>query len=274
MSFRSTLLTLLLVLSAAFSARAGLPTNTPTPGATFGGEYKSNLLYTPPDPSSTGGLHFVSSLPLDFAAAIPEGNQEHVYKGTISKDKTQVSFSNLPVARYDLLLMTADHFFEGISLNRDEDSLTPTDLASIEEIFSRSVPFMNIKRTEIVKGTPGDNGQATALVQWMRAGGNLLNQNGDLMVGHQIRSIRLAFLADVGAGWQVTATREILRTDVFPNMPPGFLAFTYVDALNSIRVVDSVKDIGTLDLSTGTAISQPSAAPVTEPTPVPTPPPQ
>jgi hypothetical protein len=252
-------------------SRAGLPVGAPAASPAFGGEYKSVALYTPPDPSATGGLHFVSPLPLEFAAAIPESNQAHVYKGNLGTDKKDVSFSGLPVARYDLLLMTQDHFYEGISLNRDDTSLSPDDLAAIEEIFSRSVPFMNIKRTEVVKGTPGDNGAATALVQWMRAGGNLLNQNADLMVGHQIRSIRLAFLADVGAGWQVTATREILRTDVFPNMTQGFLPFTYADNLNGIRVVDSVKDIGNVDLSGGTAISQPSAAPVTTPTPVPTP---
>jgi hypothetical protein len=75
------------------------------------------------------------------------------------------------------------------------------------------------------------------------------------MIGHQIRSLRLAFLADVGPGWQVTATREILRTDVFPNMPKGLLPVTYVDALNGIRVTDSVKDIGPVDLSAGAPVS-------------------
>jgi hypothetical protein len=78
------------------------------------------------------------------------------------------------------------------------------------------------------------------------------------MVGHQIRSLRLAFLADVGPGWQVTATRELIRTDVFPDMPKGFLAVTYVDDLNGVRVTDSVKDIGAVNLAAGAAISAPS----------------
>jgi hypothetical protein len=232
-----------------------------TPAPSVGGEYKSLLLYTPPDPSATGGLHLVSPVPLEFAFAIPESNQEHVYKAKLGPDQKQVSFANIPVSLYDLVLVTTDHFYEGISLNRDENSLAPEDLASIEEIFSRSVPFMNIKRTEIVKGTPGDNGRATALVQWMRIGGNLLNQNDDLMVGHSIRSLRLAFLADVGPGWQVTGTREIIRTDVFPNMTKGFLGVTYVDDLNGIRVTDSVKDIGAVNLSGGTAVSDSSPDP-------------
>ena len=76
----------------------------------------------------------------------------------------------------------------------------------------------------------------------MRFGGRLLNQNGDEMTGHQIRSLRLGKLSDVGPGWQVTATRELIRTDVFPEMPKGFLPVTYADSLTGIRVTDSVKD--------------------------------
>lgn len=222
-----------------------------TPQPSVGGEYKANLLYTPPDPSATGGMHLKSSLPLVFACAVPESNQEHVYKGTLSADGKDVTFSGLPVARYDVMLVTADHYYEGFSLNRDEDSLASSDKDSIEEIFSRSVPFFDQKETEIVKGTPGDNGRAAALVQWMRVGGNLLNQNGNLMAGHQIRTVRLAFLADVGPGWEVTATRELMRTDVFPDMRHGFLPVSQVDSLNGIRVVDSVKDVGLVDLSAG-----------------------
>jgi hypothetical protein len=259
---------LLLLFFAALPARAGQVVHKiGTPAPSVGGEYKSLLLYTPPDPSATGGLRLTSPVPLEFAFAIPESNQEHVYKATLGPDQKQVSFANLPISMYDLLLVTKDHFYEGISLNRDENSLSPEDLASIEEIFSRSVPFMNVKRTEAVKGTPGDNGRAAALVQWMRIGGNLLNQNGDLMVGHSIRSLRLAFLADVGPGWQVTGTRELLRTDVFPNMPKGFLGVTSVDDLNGIRVVDTVKDIGEVNLSGGALISDGVAAP--SPTPLP-----
>jgi hypothetical protein len=238
-----------------------------TPAPSVGNEYKSLLLYTPPDPSATGGLRLVSPVPLEFAFAIPESNQEHVYKGTIAGDQKEVSFANLPISLYDLLLVTRDHFYEGISLNRDENSLTPKDLSSIEEIFSRSIPFMNVKRTETVKGAPGDDGRATALVQWMRIGGNLLNQNDDLMVGHQIRSLRLAFLADVGPGWQVTGTRELLRTDVFPDMPRGLLGVTHVDDLNGVRVVDSVKDLGPVNLSGGTQVSDSNPEPSPTPTP-------
>jgi hypothetical protein len=256
---RSVRLALLVIACATLSARAGQVVHKiGTPAPSVGGEYKSLLLYTPPDPSATGGLRLVSPVPLEFAFAIPESNQEHVYKAALSADRKQVSWANIPVALYDLLLVTKDHFYEGISLNRDENSLAPEDLASIEEIFSRSVPFMNVKRTEVVKGTPGDNGRAAALVQWMRIGGNLLNQNDDLMVGHSIRSLRLAFLADVGPGWQVIATRELLRTDVFPDMIKGFLGVTYLDALNGIRVTDSVKDIGTVNFTGGTEISETS----------------
>jgi hypothetical protein len=41
-------------------------------------------------------------------------------------------------------------------------------------------------------------------------------------------------------------------------MPRGFLPVTYEDVLNGLRVTDSVKDIGAVDLSAGTAVSAPS----------------
>ena len=252
---RSMRLASFLFLCAALSLRADPPLIAPSATPRMGDEYQSAALYTPPDPAVGGGLHMISPVPLQIALAIPESNQEHVYRATLGSDGKDVSFSHIPVSMYDLVLITGDHFYEGISLNRDENSLTDTDLKAIEEIFSRSVPFFNVKRTEAVKGTPGDNGQATALVQWTRTGDNLLNQNGDHLVGHQIRSLRLAFLADVGPGWQVTATREILRTAVFPDMTKGFLPIIYVDALNGIRVTDSVKDIGTVTLSAGSPLN-------------------
>lgn len=243
-------LPLLLTLLLAVSARAGLPLPAASPSPpTIGGEYKANLLYTAPDPSNTGGLTLVSPVPLVIALAVPQSNQEHVYKATLSPDATRASFANLPISMYDLVLAAKDRIYEGITLNRDENSLANTDLDSIEEIFSRSVPFFNQKHTERIRGTPGDDGKAAAIVQWMRNGGNLMNQNGDLMTGHEIRSIRIAFLADVGPGWQVTATRELIRTDVFPGMPKGFLPVIYDDNLNAIRIVDTVKDIGPVTLS-------------------------
>jgi len=252
----------ILLACAILSARAyqaapgGLPQPV-IPEAHPGGEYKSLLLYTSPAPEATGGLHLVSPVPLELAVAISESNQEHVYRAALGPDQKDITFSNLPVSKYDLLLVTKDKFYEGITLNRDDNSLTDKDRAAIEEVFSRSVPFLNEKRTELVKGTPGDDGHATALVQWMRVGGNLLNQNGDLLTGHQIRSLRLAFLADVGPGWQVTGTRELLRTDVFPDMLKGFLPVLYADDLNGIRVTDSVKNIGTINISAATPVYTP-----------------
>jgi len=244
---------LFLVLPAILCAvaRGGLPTGTPAASPSVGGEYKSEALYTAPDPAAAGGLRFTSPAPLTLALAVAEGNQEHVYRASLSADGLTAAFSNLPVSRYDLVLLAKDHYYEGVSLNRDENSLTPADLSSIEAIFSRSVPFFNQKRTERINGAPGDGGRAAALVQWMRIGGNLLNQNADLMTGHQIRSLRIAFLADVGPGWQVIATRELIRTDVFPQMLHGFLPVTYSEALGGIRVTDSIRDIGAVLLPQG-----------------------
>ena len=252
----------LLLLLISVTARAGLPVPPagPTPPPKVGGEYKSLHLYTSPEPAASGGLHLISPIPLECALAVPQSDQQNVYQATLGPDHKDITFPNIPISKYDVVFVTKDHFYEGISLNRDENSLSPDDLKAIDIICTRSVPFFDVKRTDMVKGTPGDNGHATALVQWMRIHGRLLNQNADEMIGHEIRSLRLVFLADVGPGWQVTATRELLRTDAFPDMTKGFFGVTYVDALNGIRVTDSVKDVGPVDIS-GTPVSAPAPSP-------------
>ena len=251
------------------SASAGLPAvkNTNSPPETIpsragglpaqvvgenknnvGGEYKSENLYTPPDPGSPGGMLLKASDPVESAFAVPQSNQFLVYQGTVGPDNRSVSFSGLPIAKYDIILFCENAIYEGFCLNRDENSLTPKDIKSIKATIGQSVPFFDLKRLERMKGTTGKEGKASVVFQEMRID-NFLNQNGDFMKGHQIRSLKLAFCEDVGkVGWQLQQTREIIRTDVFPDMIHGLLPIKFLETLEGIRVTTAVKNLGEMTL--------------------------
>jgi hypothetical protein len=262
----TSLLAVLALISA--TGTAGLPTPPPDspPGsipsltgglpaqiagankAKVGGEYKSENLYTPRDPNASGGISLTTSAPVESAFAVPQSNQYFVYKGTVGADKKTVSFSGLPIAKYDLMLVCVNTIYEGFCLNRDEDNLTPEDKKFINVTVGQSIPFFDFKRLERMKGTTGTAGKATVVLQEMRID-NFLNQNGDFMKGHQLRSIKLAFCEDVGkVGWQMRQTREVIRTDVFPDMPHGPLPIKFLETLEGIRVTTAVKDLGKLEL--------------------------
>lgn len=241
--------------TSAYTPKVLPPINVPLPSqilssgtAKFGGEYKSEGLYTAPDPAAQGGISLTSPCPVESAFAVPQSNQYHVYKGAIGPDKKEIKFTGLPVAKYDLALICADKIYEGFCLNRDDNDLTPGDIKFIELTIGQSIPFFDLKRVERLKGTTGKAGKSTAVLQEMRIGA-FLNQNGDIMKGHQLRSLKLAFCEDVGkAGWQLFQTREIIRTDVFPEMPHGLLPVKFVESLENIRVTDSVKRLDGITL--------------------------
>ncbi|MEI8233267.1 MAG: hypothetical protein WCH57_01125 [Verrucomicrobiota bacterium] len=228
----------------------GLPAQivTNNPNAKIGNEYKSEKLYTAPDPTAQGGISLTASSPVESAFAVPQGNQFLVYKGTVDANKKAITFVGLPIAKYDLMLVCTDKIYEGFCLNRDEDNLTQNDIKFIHETVNQSIPFFDRKRLERMKGATGKAGKATVVLQEMRID-NFLNQNGDLMKGHQIRSIKLAFCEDVGnAGWQLLQSREILRTDVFPDMPHDLIPIKFTESLENIRVTDSIKNLGEIAL--------------------------
>ena len=217
----------------------------------FGDEYKGEALYTQPDASAGGGIRLTAPAPLLGAYAIPQSNQHHIYKGTISNGN-QVAFQGLPVAKYDLVLHGSDKVFEGVVLNRDDNNLTEKDLKFIDVTVKRNIPFFDLKHIHRIKGTIGKAGKATALTQDLRPGrsGIIVNQNDEVMVGFQIRSIKLQFIEDVGvAGWQVLQTREIIRQSVHPEMhPKDLIPIEFSEKISNIRVTDSVKDLGAVML--------------------------
>lgn len=236
-------------IRAGDSTKAGNPTQVRKymPPAT-----QSTRLYTQPAPSATGGINgrIKEHKKLLDVFAVPSDNHKLVYRGAISTNGNEFSFAGLPVAKYDLMLVCPNGFYEGFKLTDEADSLTAKDRKMIEAIVKKSVPFFNVKKIHRCEGTTGRNGTARCVLQEVRTL-PVMDQEGILHPEYQVRSIRLASLEDVGtAGWQLVNTREIIRMEAGADDVKGILPHTCLPALGRIRVVDEVKELGEIELAT------------------------
>jgi len=211
--------------------------------------------FTEPDPSASGGIvgrAGISHRPLVGVFAVSRADPSRVYRGKV-EDGGRFRFEGLPVGRYDLAFLYPDAFYEGFQLAR-EDTLTPRDREQIEEHIRSGNPFFETKHMHRIEGTAGTGNYARAFFQEM----HVRNEG-------EIRSFKMMVLMRVGeVGWQATGSREIVRTHraapgytieslrLEREMPDrimrgsGLLNHHHRPSLGGIRVVDSVRDLGTI----------------------------
>ena len=244
MAVRKLLLLLLTLLVSASGLLAGKVTGT----------QQSSRLYTKSDAAARGGMHaqlVAFANPVQQVFAIDNGNPKLIYQGTVSEDGKEIQFSGLPAAIYELVLVASDRFYEGCRLAHDPDTLTDRDRKAIAFTINKSVPFFDTKKIHRCEGATGRSGKVRCVLQEVRTHPVML-QSGVERTDIQVRSIKLAFLEDVGeVGWQMVQTREIVRTEVGPQDMKGLLPHCYLPVLGGIRVVDTDKDLGELNLMNG-----------------------
>lgn len=195
-------------------------------------------LYTRPDPNATGGLQgsvaLSPSSQLWAVFAMPRGDPSRVYAAEVTG--SDFVLRGLPVGRYDLMVLYNDAFYEGLQLSRD-DTLTERDRQLITEHIDRTGQFFETKVYHRMAGTTGVGNEARIVFQEH-------HQRED----SEIRNIKLGVLMQVGAqDWQMVRSREFVRIDVANTSSiSGILPHHYNPALGGFRVVDSVRDVGTL----------------------------
>ena len=215
------------------------------------GTKQSSQLYTQPDPAATGGLRgrFDPSVkPVVAVMALAVDNWKSVYRATLKDGGRAFAFGGLPVGRYDLVVVTGDAFFEGLTLARTDDTLTPEDRKSIEAAISKSTPFFDTKRLHRTAGLGGEEGKARGVLQEVRTRPVTL-QSAEVRNDIQVRSLKVVLAESAGRpGWSLVNTREIIRQEVTEGQTKGLLAHHYVPHLGGLRVVDEVKDLGMVAL--------------------------
>jgi hypothetical protein len=202
-------------------------------------------LYTKPDPTSAGGIkgHVYSpKMPIQQVLAIPPDEPRIVYKGDVSgSDSRTFSFTGLPMRKYDLIVIFETKFYEGLQLHREENTLTKEDLKKIDYIVQKSDPYFTKKVIHRVEGTTGRTNLARCIITSLRNKGS-----ADVSHAKWRRTFKLIMLKDVGPGWQVVRSRDLYPVWIesrYAN-PPHY----YSKELSRIRVTNSKKDLGEIDL--------------------------
>ena len=235
--------------------------------------------YTPPDSSRTGGIRgrlsrspakvlgvlavyqqfpTVSALGgIDGGSAaknqknVNQDMRNPVYLADLSDDNS-FSFKGLPPGKYDLMVICENCFYEGLLLAREESTLTPADLKTIQAKLKESNPFFDTKHQHRIAGAHGAYGKARILEQDVRTR-PLTLQSAAYVTGVQIRSLKLCMMESVGnkrAGnhWELKKTRELLRQELGPLETKGVMPSFFRKELQGIRVSRRMKDIGTIAL--------------------------
>lgn len=194
-------------------------------------------LYTPTDPSSQGGIRGEithPALPIQQILAIPPDEPRCVYQGSVSGGKqNSFSFSNLPMRKYDLVVIFEKSFYEGLNLHREENTLTAEDRKKVNDTIQRSEPFFKEKIIHRLEGTTGRGNECRCICTYLR------NEGGNVR-----RTFKIVMMKDVGPGWQIVRSR-----DLFPLWTPhGHPTHHYSKRLGGIRVTDHVTDLGVINL--------------------------
>ena len=206
-------------------------------------------LYTQPDPAATGGIKGsieYPAQPIEQILAIPPDEPQKVYEGVISgSSRQEFLFTGLPMRKYDLVVIYKDQLYEGLSLQRGEDTLTAADRQKIKETIDKAEPFFTRRIIHRLEGTTGRGNIASCICTFMRDKASNNSPKGE---GNIRRTFKIFILKDVGPGWQVVRSR-----DLYPSWTTLSLMVAthhYNEALSQIRVTTSIKDIGILKLKT------------------------
>ena len=197
-------------------------------------------IYTKPDPVATGGIEGAASMPLTHALAI-DHDRVRVYRADLSNGGKDFQFLHLPVGKYDLVLVAAEAVFEGLALGNPADSLDATSAKNLRTRIGAADSFFNRFAIHRI-GLSGD--QALAFVERVRDR-LTLRQSGEKLDAN-LRRFEIIDLAKADDDWQMSATRHIYREEEPGN--PAFMQHFYVSAIGNLRVVDSVKQLGSLTL--------------------------
>ncbi|MEI8312972.1 MAG: hypothetical protein WCH98_19675 [Verrucomicrobiota bacterium] len=199
-------------------------------------------IYTKPDPLATGGIEGTTSMPLTHALAI-DHDRVRVYQADLSDGGKSFHFFHLPVGKYDLVLVANGAVYEGLSLGDPAESLDATSAQNLRTRIGAADSFFD-RFTIHRAGLNGD--QALAFVERIRDRPTL-KQSGEKLDAN-LRRFEIIELAKADDDWQMATTRHIYREEEPVRKSPPFMKHFFVSAIGNLRVVDTVKQLGTLAL--------------------------
>ena len=200
-------------------------------------------IYTKPDPASAGGIAGSADTELTHALAI-DHERARVYHAELSGAEKAFRFEHLPVGKYDLVLVAKNRtVYEGLALGDSSPNPSPVSSKNLATRIAVADSFFNrhaVHRT----GFEGD--RALAFVERIRDR-LILKQSGEKLDSN-LRRLEIIELEQAADDWQMVTTRHIYREEEPVEKSPGFLRHFRISGLGNIRVVGSVKQLGTVTL--------------------------
>ncbi len=197
-------------------------------------------IYTAPDPMATGGIRGTVNAVVTHALAV---NHDHVevYRAEMTNGGRTFEFAHLPVGKYDLVLVTTDtKVYEGLALGEEKRDLPAGSMEHLQTRISAQDAFFN--RCHVHRlAFDGEN--AFAFVERIRDKA-ILKQSAATLDA-TLRRLEIVELAQAGDDWQVTTNRHLYREEQ-PKGGVNYLLHGCIAQLGNVRVIDSVKDLGSI----------------------------
>ena len=201
-------------------------------------------IYTQPAGSDTGVITAkVGGAVLTHAIAV-ERDRARVYLATLDPGGTGFRFGNLPVGRFDLVLVTRDNrVIEGLGLGAVAD-LPEGRVKTLEASVTKADSFFN---RHVIHRT-GMEGESTwVLVERIRDG-EILRGSGEVLHA-SLRRLEIIELREASDEWQMARTRHIYREEAAQTKDIPFLIHQQLPALGGLRVAGAPRDLGTIELT-------------------------
>lgn len=201
-------------------------------------------IYTQPLAADTGLIAAkVTGAGLTHAIAI-ERDRTRVYLATLDAGGTGFRFPNLPVGRFDLVLVTLDHrVIEGLALGARAD--LPDDRAKhLAEGVAKADSFFN----RHVRHRAGLDGELALVFTERIRDGQILRGSGEELDAC-LRRLEIIELREATDEWQMTRTRHLYREETPRLKGLPFLSHHHLPALGGLRVAGTTRDLGAIDLT-------------------------
>ena len=154
--------------------------------------------------------------------------------------------------KYDLVVIYENAVYKGIQLHRGSSSLSLEDQRKIRTQIETSEPYYPHKIIHRMEGQTGRGNYSRAFCTFYqdRPSELLFNKfEGGFIRDDPRRAFKVIILKDVGVGWQIVRARDLYSKWVTPSTmnPPH----NFRQKLSRIRVADSIKSLGDIDLTHG-----------------------
>lgn len=199
-------------------------------------------IYTKPDTQASGGIEGRwAAGELSHAIAVRH-RPELVFRGEIDSDGRGFRFEQLPVGKYDLVLVTRDgRLYEGLNLGAAVSGLARGSESNLVKRIAVADAFFNRHRVHRC-GLGGE--RVLVFVERLRDA-ETLKQSGEELRAN-VRRLEIIELEQATDDWQIARSRHLYRETEQRQPGAPFFMHAHLPTLGNVRVVDSIKQLGIL----------------------------